>query len=160
ANFRFYEPRTAHGSSLSPSIHALVAARLGDMALARQYLKQSAEIDLNNTMGNAAGGIHAAAIGGLWQAIVFGFGGFSATNDAITLRPQFLSEWRRVSFPFRWRDHRLRVSMEQDAVQLSIAGAGPLRIRIADSPDLLALPDRTYMVDRARSSWGAWRTME
>ena len=160
ANFRFYEPRTAHGSSLSPSIHALVAARLGDMALARQYLKQSAEIDLNNTMGNAAGGIHAAAVGGLWQAIVFGCGGFSTTTDAITLRPQFLSEWRRVSFPFRWRDHRLRVSMEQDAVQLSIAGAGPLRIRIADSPDLLALPDRTYMVDRARSSWGAWRTME
>jgi trehalose/maltose hydrolase-like predicted phosphorylase len=29
ANFRYYEPRTAHGSSLSPALHALVAARLG-----------------------------------------------------------------------------------------------------------------------------------
>jgi trehalose/maltose hydrolase-like predicted phosphorylase len=160
ANFRFYEPRTAHGSSLSPSIHALVAARLGDMALARQYLKQSAEIDLGNTMGNAAGGIHAAAIGGLWQAMIFGFGGFSATTDAITLRPQLLPKWRRVSFPLRWRDHRLRVSMEQDAVQLSVAGTEPLRVRFAGSPDLLALPDRTYMMNRAQSGWGTWRTME
>src|SRR5262249_45291864 len=29
-NFRHYEPRCAHGSSLSAGMHALVAARLGD----------------------------------------------------------------------------------------------------------------------------------
>src|SRR5262249_61654959 len=59
ANFRYYEPRTGHGSSLSPSIHALLAARLGDTTLAQHYLKQAAEIDLRNNMGNAAGGVHA-----------------------------------------------------------------------------------------------------
>jgi kojibiose phosphorylase len=71
ANFHYYEPRTGHGSSLSPSMHALLAARLGEEALARQYLKQASEIDLGNNMGNAAGGVHAASIGGLWQAVVF-----------------------------------------------------------------------------------------
>src|SRR5690606_8684896 len=73
ANFRYYEPRCAHGSSLSPSIHALVAARLGEVEIARRYFRQSAEIDLANNMGNAAGGVHGAALGGLWQATVFGF---------------------------------------------------------------------------------------
>jgi hypothetical protein len=70
ANFRYYEPRTGHGSSLSPSIHALIAAQIGYMECAESYLKQAAEIDLGNNMGNAAGGVHAAALGGLWQAIV------------------------------------------------------------------------------------------
>ena len=49
ANFRYYEPRTAHGSSLSPALHALVAARLGDVALAQAYFRQAAEIDLATT---------------------------------------------------------------------------------------------------------------
>src|SRR5262249_36562943 len=68
-NFIHYEPRTAHGSSLSPGIHALVAARLGLSKVAARYLDQTADIDLGNTMGNAAGGVHAAALGSLWQAV-------------------------------------------------------------------------------------------
>jgi kojibiose phosphorylase len=69
ADFGYYEPRTAHGSSLSPALHALVAARLGDAALAQAYFRQAAEIDLANNMGNAAGGVHMGALGGLWQAV-------------------------------------------------------------------------------------------
>lgn len=160
ANFRYYEPRTAHGSSLSPSIHALVAARLGDMALARRYLKQSAEIDLGNTMGNASGGVHAAALGGLWQAIVFGIGGFSTTTDAVTFLPRLLPEWRRVSFPLRWRDHRVQVAMEQETFQVSVAGPDSLRVRIAGLPELLALPNRTYITNRGHNGWGTWRLLE
>src|SRR5690606_4450756 len=56
ANFRHYDPRTAHGSSLSPSIHALLAARLGETALARRYWRQAPEIDLADNMGNAPHG--------------------------------------------------------------------------------------------------------
>ena len=41
ANFEYYEPRCGHGSSLSPAIHALVAARLGDTALAERYFRAS-----------------------------------------------------------------------------------------------------------------------
>jgi trehalose/maltose hydrolase-like predicted phosphorylase len=59
ANFEYYESRCGHGSSLSPAIHALVAARLGDMRRAERYFRQAAEIDLADNMGNAAGGIHA-----------------------------------------------------------------------------------------------------
>jgi kojibiose phosphorylase len=56
-NFRYYEPRCGHGSSLSPPIHALVAARLGQTALALRYFRETAAIDLDDTMGNAAGGV-------------------------------------------------------------------------------------------------------
>src|SRR5262249_61615887 len=75
ANFLYYEPRTAHGSSLSPGVHALVAARLALGDIAARYLDQTADIDLGNNMGNAAGGVHAAALGSFWQAVVFGVAG-------------------------------------------------------------------------------------
>ncbi|MGZ9113149.1 MAG: HAD-IA family hydrolase [Brevundimonas sp.] len=106
ANFRYYEPRCAHGSSLSPAIHALVAARLGDMALASRYFQQAATIDLADNMGNAAGGVHAAALGGLWQAIVFGFGGLHLTEDGPRTRPNLPPGWSALSMEITWRGQR------------------------------------------------------
>src|SRR5262249_17996894 len=40
ANFRFYEARCGHGSSLSRGFHALVASRLGEMDLAARYFDE------------------------------------------------------------------------------------------------------------------------
>ncbi len=110
ANFRYYEPRTAHGSSLSPPIHALAAARLGDFATADRYLRQTAAIDLLD--GNAAGGIHIGALGGLWQAVVFGYGGLGLGPDGPTLSPRLPGWLRRLSFPFTWREHRYRAHID------------------------------------------------
>jgi hypothetical protein len=59
ANYRYYEPRTDHGSSLSPPIHAAIAARLGLRADAERYWRQSLSLDLSNTMGNSSLGVHA-----------------------------------------------------------------------------------------------------
>lgn len=106
ANFRYYEPRTAHGSSLSPPIHALVAARLGDVELALRYLRQTAEIDLANNMGNAAQGVHMAAQGALWQAVVLGFGGLRLDGHAPRIEPHLPASWQRLGFGVRWRGAR------------------------------------------------------
>ncbi|HEY8370746.1 MAG TPA: glycoside hydrolase family 65, partial [Thermodesulfobacteriota bacterium] len=83
ANFRYYEPRTAHGSSLSPAFHALAAARLGDTVLAERYFRQAVEIDLAERMSSAAGGVHMATLGGLWQAAVLGAAGMRLTEDGL-----------------------------------------------------------------------------
>jgi kojibiose phosphorylase len=103
ANFEYYEPRCGHGSSLSPAIHALVAARLGDAALAERYLRQAAEIDLSDNMGNAAGGVHLGALGGLWQAAVFGFAGLRFTDAGPEHRSNMPASWRSFSMRFQWR---------------------------------------------------------
>jgi trehalose/maltose hydrolase-like predicted phosphorylase len=102
-NFEYYEPRCGHGSSLSPAIHALVAARLGDLARAERYFRQAAEIDLADNMRNAAGGIHAGALGGLWQAAVFGFAGLHIGKDGPEHHPSLPSSWRSLSMHFQWR---------------------------------------------------------
>src|SRR3712207_9561003 len=76
ANFRFYEPRTTHDSSLSPSFHALAAARSGDLETAKRYFERAANLDLDFAHGvTAAGGVHLAALGGMWPAPVFRFVG-------------------------------------------------------------------------------------
>jgi kojibiose phosphorylase len=104
-NFDYYEPRCGHGSSLSPAIHALVAARLGDTELAGRYFRQSAEIDLANNMGNAASGVHVGALGGLWQATVFGFIGLRLTEKGPECDPRLPEYWRSLSMRFQFRGH-------------------------------------------------------
>src|SRR5262249_56145275 len=87
ANFRYYEPRTAHDSSLSPAFHALVGARLGDMDLALRYFQDAAAIDLSNNMGNAAGGARIAPLGGLSQGRAFWRGGVRNEGCRVADRP-------------------------------------------------------------------------
>lgn len=73
ANYHYYEPLTDHGSSLSPAVHAAIAARLGLRADAERYFRESLWLDLSNNMSNSALGLHPACMGGTWQALVFGF---------------------------------------------------------------------------------------
>lgn len=155
-NFRYYEPRTAHGSSLSPAIHSLLAARLGDMALAQRYLRQAAEIDLRNNMGNASGGVHAAALGGLWQAIVFGLAGVGIRTDGIEFSPNLLPDWRRLSFPLQWRNRQLRVSIEPNSIRVRVRGSESITLRLPGS-DIVALPEHEYSSDRIGQGWSSWR---
>ncbi len=120
ANFRYYEPRCGHGSSLSPAIHAAVAARLGDVALAERYFRQASEIDLSDNMGNAAGGVHAAALGGLWQAAVFGFAGLRLSDEAPVCEPNLPPHWRELSFRLQWRGQAYEFKLPADRAPAGI----------------------------------------
>lgn len=120
ANFRFYEPRCGHGSSLSPPIHALVAARLGDTELAVRYLAQTAAIDLEDAMGNVAGGVHIGALGGLWQAVVFGVLGFDPWGRWPRFEPHLPHGWRTLRVPLRWRGRSLTVEASHEPLRLTL----------------------------------------
>jgi kojibiose phosphorylase len=158
ANFRYYEPRTAHGSSLSPGLHALVAARLGEDSVARDYFRQAAEIDLADNMGNAAGGVHMAALGGLWQAVVLGAAGLRAGEHGIELDPHLLG-WREVGFSMRWRGCSLGVRLVADPerVEVDVTGDGEVKVAVVDGPGCRARPGRRYSLSRAGAGWGAWQ---
>jgi nucleotide-binding universal stress UspA family protein len=126
ANYRYYEPITDHGSSLSPPIHAAIAARLGLRDDAERYWRQSLWLDLSNTMGNSLLGVHPACMGGTWQALMYGFLGLRCTDhgpkvdDAAAAR--LPAGWREVSLAFacRGRTYPIIVSRdgnEHDALQ-------------------------------------------
>jgi len=113
ANYDYYEPITCHGSSLSPGIHAAVAARLHDVSEATEYFKMAAAIDLADNMGNAAAGLHMATMGGLWQAAVMGFCGVMRRGEALRLDPQLPEAWKRVRLPLRFRGAHLSLDLRR-----------------------------------------------
>jgi trehalose/maltose hydrolase-like predicted phosphorylase len=162
ANFRYYEPRTGHGSSLSPAIHALVAARLGDVALAEQYFRQGAAIDLANNMGNAAGGVHIAALGGLWQATVLGFAGMTIRPDGLAFAPRLPNAWQRLSFPVRWRGQELVVTLGREPRSLTVESRGPetMTVAISGGPQATAMPGHHYRVRWENGGWGPWQEVQ
>jgi trehalose/maltose hydrolase-like predicted phosphorylase len=92
-NFRYYEPRCAHGSSLGTGMHALVAARLGDAAMALHYLRATAASDLDFDP-NSAGGVRVAGLGALWQAVILGFAGLDLKGDMLGVDPRLPPQWR------------------------------------------------------------------
>src|SRR5262249_33178687 len=109
-NWNTYYPRTDHGSSLSPSIHAWVAARLGLGEVAEELVEHAAAIDLQDNKGNVIDGIHGAASGGLWQAIVFGFCGLAIREDGdLVTDPRLPAHWKRVSFTVYYRGEKRRI---------------------------------------------------
>jgi len=98
ANWDFYYPLVDHGSSLSPSTHAWVAARLGLLEDAYKLFIYAANIDLEDLKGNVRDGIHAAASGGVWQAIAFGFVGLSLdARGELQVKPNLPPHWRSVT---------------------------------------------------------------
>jgi len=122
ANFAHYEPLTSHGSSLSPAMHALVAARVGQLDAAEGYFELAGGVDLRNRMGNARDGVHIATMGGLWQAAVMGFGGVRADGDAVRLDPRPPASWTVLAFPFRWRGTRVTVEVRGDELEVDLDG--------------------------------------
>jgi trehalose/maltose hydrolase-like predicted phosphorylase len=125
ANFRFYEKRTSHDSSLSPSFHALAAARLGDLETATRYFERAARLDLDFAHGvTAAGGVHIAALGGMWHALVFGFGGMFIEKEGPRFEPHVPEDWRTLRFRVKWRGSQLRVAASDNGAEVTTGPAG------------------------------------
>ena len=130
ANFRYYEPRCAHGSSLSAGIHALVAARLGETETALRFLRQAAIADLELDP-NSAGGIRIAGLGGLWQAIILGFAGLDPKSDMLGIDPRLPPHWRSLSFRVCWRGRSVAIRIAGKTAQATLVDGEGMEIRIA-----------------------------
>jgi trehalose/maltose hydrolase-like predicted phosphorylase len=131
-NFRYYEPRCGHGSSLSPAMHGLAAARLGDTEMALRYFRQSAAIDLSDSYAGIGGGIHIAALGGNWMLVVLGFAGLAALDGGVSLAPNLPPEWRSLTFAVQWRGRRVRVRIDRESnrVQASLEEGEPMTVAV------------------------------
>ncbi|MBW4613232.1 MAG: beta-phosphoglucomutase [Desmonostoc vinosum HA7617-LM4] len=105
ANWDYYAPRTdiTYGSSLGPAIHGILASDLGNSTEAYERFMQAAMVDLEDTRGNTNDGIHGASAGGIWQAVVLGFGGIQLTKNGPVANPHLPPSWTRLKFKLHWR---------------------------------------------------------
>lgn len=148
-NFDYYEPRTSHGSSLSPSIYSIVAARLNKKDTAFNLFKQNALIDLSNNMGNAAGGIHIASAGGTWMSITMGFAGIYVFAEGLLLDPHIPDHWQKLEFSFLWKNQKISLQITHKQLSLNIFGNDKVKISLGPANWKELEPNKKYLADKS-----------
>ncbi|AOH53989.1 glycosyl hydrolase family 65 [Peribacillus muralis] len=118
-NLHYYEEHTIHDSSLSKAIHAIVAARAGDIDKAYGFFQESCLIDLGPNPLSSDEGLHAASLGAIWMAAMFGFANISIKDQRLSLDPKLPSEWSELTFPFIFQGSRLHISLTHKQVEIT-----------------------------------------
>jgi len=123
ADFEYYDPLTTGDSTLSGVAQAVMAAEVGYQDLALEYFEHSLFVDLADLHHNAADGVHVAAAGGVWMALVNGFGGMRDSGGQLSFDPRLPESWPALSFPLTWHGTQLDVSLTRDELAVT-AGDG------------------------------------
>ncbi|AQQ54825.1 glycoside hydrolase family 65 protein [Planococcus lenghuensis] len=119
ANFNYYEPRTLHDSSLSLATHVIIANDLGEKELAYSLFRKACEVDLGPQMDTSDDGVHAASIGGIWKAAVFGFAGVRLADGVLRINPRLPKHWHRMQFSIFWQGQALAIEITQKALKVT-----------------------------------------
>ncbi|MGZ6267382.1 MAG: glycoside hydrolase family 65 protein [Candidatus Limnocylindrales bacterium] len=133
ANYDFYEARTIHESSLSPSLHAILAAELGKLDDAYTFFSYGARMDLDNYNRNTEQGLHVTSAAGVWASMIFGYGGMRTDGDILVLAPALAAKWRSYRFRVRYRGALLEVRVDPDEVHVRTLAGGPVTVRLYGS---------------------------
>lgn len=131
-NLRYYEPRTSHGSSLSPAIHASLLARARDFEPALEALRIAARMDLDDLSGSSGQGLHVATMGGLWQALAFGFAGLRPRAGMLHVDPILPPSWGALELRVRFLGSRVRIRQEKS--ELSITTDQRIAVVVEETP--------------------------
>ena len=115
-NFDFYEPLTVHESSLSPSIHSIIASYLGRIEKAYTLFLHSSRMDLDNYNSDTEDGCHITSMGGSWMAIIEGFAGMRIKNGVISFHPSLPKKWNYYSFKIIFRHAILKVRVDTNNI--------------------------------------------
>ncbi len=148
-NYNFYLPRTVHKSSLSPSVHSIVASWVKDLQCAYNFFVFSLRIDIGNLYGNTNGGIHAASLGGTWQAVVFGFCGLRLRQDRLYIEPNLPHRWKRISFSLIYRQRLIKLKISNSLIETSFRSKqkSPLEMAVFGK-NYKIRPNRVYIFKR------------
>jgi alpha,alpha-trehalose phosphorylase len=128
-NFAYYEPLTVRDSSLSASTQAVLAAEVGQLQLAYDYLGEAALIDLHDLHDNVQDGVHMASLAGAWTALVAGFGGMRVQNGSLSFAPRLPDALGRLAFHLLFRDRRLRVEVKASEAIYRLLDGSPLVVQ-------------------------------
>ncbi len=141
ANYDFYEARTIHESSLSPSLHAILAVELGKLDEAYDFFRYGARLDLDNYNRNTDQGLHVTSAAGVWASMIFGFGGMRTDGDVLEFRP---------ALPARWKSYRFRVWYQGAILEVRMDGKGA-EFRVVSGPAVtVRVYDKKYTLDANR----------
>jgi len=138
ADFEYYESITTGDSSLSAVVQSIVAAEVGYHEVALRHFYDGLFLDLADLARNTSQGVHVASTGGVWSALVCGFGGMRDHGGAITFDPRLPESWTALTFRITIRDTRLRVTVSADSIDLSVEKGSSVTVSVRGKQVIVA----------------------
>ena len=125
-NFAYYEPITVRDSSLSSCTQAVIAAEVGHLQLAHDYLGEAALMDLEDLEHNVREGVHMGSLAGAWHAAVAGFGGMRHHGESLGFAPRLPAGIKRLTFRIVFLGRRIKVSFDHRNARYTLVSGRPL----------------------------------
>ncbi len=144
-NFRFYEPRTLHESSLSPFVHSILAARIGDVEKAYELFLHATRLDLDDYNNEIEQGLHITSMAGSWLAVVKGFAGMQIRSETLSFRPVIPEKWTKYSFQVNFRKRTLLLQVSRKYTKVTLTDGEALEFFVYNKKCALA-PGQTIEV--------------
>jgi len=129
-NFDFYEPMTVHESSLSASIHSVLASELCKKDKAMELYLRTSRLDLDNYNNDTYDGLHITSMSGGWLAIVQGFAGMRTFGGELSFSPYCPDKWKGYSFTVQYRGRTINVSVGKEKATVHLLSGDKLDIRL------------------------------
>jgi maltose phosphorylase len=136
-NFDFYEPRTVHESSLSPCVHAILAAKLGDEARAYEFYLRTARLDIDDYNNDTEDGCHITSMAGTWMSVVEGFGGMRVRDGKLSFHPFLPANWQSFSFNVGFRGTLLNVKVSKAGTNIKHLSGNGVTVLIYDKEQII-----------------------
>jgi len=140
-NFDFYESRTVHESSLSPCVHAILAAKLGDEARAYEFYLRTSRLDLDDYNNDTEDGCHITSMAGTWMSVVEGFGGMRVRDGKLSFQPFLPAKWRSFSFHIGFRGTLINIKVSKDGVQIKNLSGNETTVLVYDKEQMVKAND-------------------
>lgn len=139
-NYNYYEPRTIHESSLSPSVHSILACELDKMDEALNFFGFATRLDLDDYNRNACEGLHTTSISAAWANIVYGFGGVRTDGKVLKINPKIPASWEGYSFKITYKGAILEIKVNQKGFSVSLIKGEPVDVMIKEK--MVSLKDK------------------
>lgn len=147
-NYEYYEPRCIHESSLSPSVHSILASQIGKEEEAYKFFGFATRMDLDNYNRNTGEGLHTTSIAAAWMNIVYGFGGMRSDGKELSLAPSLPREWKGYSFKIHFKEDVLFVRMDEKNIRITTKKGAAIEVLIYEKPYTLGKEELVIPISR------------
>ncbi|TAJ13126.1 glycoside hydrolase family 65 protein [Marinilabiliaceae bacterium JC017] len=131
-NFAFYEPRTVHESSLSPCVHSILAAKIGNIEKAYEMYLRTSRLDIDDYNHEAHEGLHITSMAGTWMSIVEGFGGKRVYDEKLFLSPVIPQQWEEYAFRITFKGNDLEVKVNASEIEIISHADNTIELSVFD----------------------------
>lgn len=130
ANYEYYEPKCIHESSLSPSVHSILAAQLKKKEDALKFFQFATRMDLDNYNRNTCEGLHTTSIAAAWMNIVYGFGGMRSDGEILEFTPTIPVQWNAYAFHVTYQNAVIEIRVEKEYVYMKLLQDTTVKVKV------------------------------